>query len=152
MSNIKYILSFSEEDIKKLNGVLNTSKPNSKIFTRAKILMALYNSIEYPITIEEIAIQCNTSRTTVNNIRARLATLGFDETLFTHQRELPPVIPRTYGIEEQVISIALSTPPKGHKRWSEQLIATQCVSLGIIDSISQSTIHRFLRKHNISLK
>lgn len=152
MSNIKYILSFSEEDIKKLDGVLNTSKPNSKIFTRAKILMALYNSIEYPITIEEIAIQCNTSRTTVNNIRARLATLGFDETLFTHQRELPPVIPRTYGIEEQVISIALSTPPKGHKRWSEQLIATQCVSLGIIDSISQSTIHRFLRKHNISLK
>lgn len=152
MSNIKYILSFSEEDIKKLNGVLNTSKPNSKIFTRAKILMALYNSIEYPITIEEIAIQCNTSRTTVNNIRARLATLGFDETLFTHQRELPPVIPRTHGIEEQVISIALSTPPKGHKRWSEQLIATQCVSLGIIDSISQSTIHRFLRKHNISLK
>ncbi len=152
MPNIKYKLSFSQEDLVKLDQVLNTSNITSKIYTRAKILLALYKSIEQPITMEEIAYNCGTSRTTVNNIRAKLAKAGFDATLYTQEREQPAITPKTFGIEDKVIAIALSTPPKGHKRWSEQLIANQCISLGYVDSITQPTIHRFLKKHNITLK
>ena len=40
MPKTKYHLSFSENDIEKLNSVLSESNPDSKLHLRAKVLLA----------------------------------------------------------------------------------------------------------------
>ena len=139
MPNIKYKFSFSQENIDELQAVIETRMPNSKLVTRAKVLLALNDSIAHPITSEEIALQCNTSSTTVKNIRAKLAKEGFNSTLYP-KREIPAVTPKTSGIEEKVLQLIQTQPPKGRKKWSAQLLADQCVALGYVDSISHTSI------------
>ncbi len=126
MPNIKYSFSFSEEDIEELNEILVNSKPNSKLALRANILLTLCESQNKHLKTEEIASICHTTITTVQTVRSQYATEGLYATLYPRQRDLPPVVPITYGIEDKVISLVLSDPPQGYKRWTEVLLTNQC--------------------------
>jgi transposase len=51
--------------------------------------------------------------------------------------------------EANIVAIACSRPPEGAARWSISLIAKEVVLRGIIDKVSESTIARLLRCHEI---
>lgn len=148
---MRYKYTLSEEEYSQLQQVFNQSREGSKLKLRAAVLLKLYESNQNYLTSEEIAQCCNTSPTTVKKVRAQLAQEGLEATLYPQQRETPPVTPVTKGIEQQILSLAASEPPHGHKKWSVRLLAQQCVELGYIDSISHCTIARFLKKNNITL-
>jgi hypothetical protein len=49
-----------------------------------------------------------------------------------------------------VIALACSTPPEGQKTWTLQLLADKLVELQVVDTISDETVRRILKKTNSS--
>ncbi len=48
--------------------------------------------------------------------------------------------------EAKLIALACSEPPAGHARWSLRLLEKRVVELGIVETASDSTIGRVLKK------
>lgn len=84
---------------------------------------------------------------TVENVRQRLVTSGFEVTLNGKVREQPPVAKLLDGEQEaQLIAMRLGSPPKGFASWSLRLLARKVVELEIVESISHETVRRTLKK------
>jgi hypothetical protein len=74
------------------------------------------------------------------------------EFLKRKKRETPPVAPKISGeVEAHIIALACSPVPEGRAKWAVRLLADKCVELNYIDSISFKSVHRVLKKHNLSL-
>ena len=125
-----------------------------KLVTRAKIILLLDTSENRKATkFEEIAQRLNVSLTTVANVKtAFLAAENVSVFLQRKKREVPPVEPKITGeTEARIIALACSEAPEGCARWTLRLIAEKCVELQIVESLSFKTVHRLLKKHNLSL-
>ena len=91
------------------------------------------------------AFSCRTK--TVENIRQRLVTEGFEIALNGKKRDTPPRQKLLDGEQEaKVIALRLGKPPKGFANWTLRLLAEQVVALEIVDSISHETVRQTLKK------
>jgi hypothetical protein len=91
------------------------------------------------------AFGCRTK--SVENIRERFVTLGFELTLDGKPQSKPPREKLLDGEQEaKVIAIRLGTPPAGFSNWTLRLLAEQVVALEIVPSISYETIRQTLKK------
>jgi hypothetical protein len=102
---------------------------------------------------KEVAKYVSVSRQTVNEAkRDFLAAKSTTEFLQRKKREKPPVAPKITGeIEAKIIALACSEVPEGHARWTLQLLADKSVELNYINSITDMSVHRLLKKRNLSL-
>ncbi len=67
---------------------------------------------------------------TVENLRERLVTAGFDAALERKKRATPPTPRKLDGVgEAKLIAMRLGKPPAGYGRWSLQLLADELVAL-----------------------
>lgn len=48
--------------------------------------------------------------------------------------------------QAQLTVLACSTPPDGHARWTLKLLTNRLISLEVVDSISDETVRRELKK------
>jgi hypothetical protein len=128
-----------EEVVKKLNG-------SSQKVRRAQILLKA--DADGPgWTDQQIADAFGCRRQTVENVRQRLVTEGFEVTLQGKQPDSPPRRPVLDGKQQaQVIALRLGPPPKGFANWSLRLLAEKVVELEIVDSVSHETVRRTLKK------
>jgi hypothetical protein len=73
----------------------------------------------------------------IENLRKRLVTEGFDAALNRKVRESPPTPPLLDGQgEAKLIALRLGKSPVGYGTWTLQLLADELVSLEVVDSIS----------------
>jgi len=101
---------------------------------------------------EEIAERFKTSTVTVYNISRQFVEEGLQATLYHKKRETPPIQPLATGdIEARIIALACSEPPKGRTRWTLRLLEEKVIELQIVETISDNTIGRLLKKHRLSL-
>ena len=125
-----------------------------KLVNRARIILELDTSGGRKATRqEEIAKYVNVSRQTVNEAkRDFLVAESVTEFLQRKKRKTPPVAPKITGeVEAKIIALACSEVPQGHARWTLQLLADKSVELNYIDSITGMSVHRLLKKRNLSL-
>ena len=99
-------------------------------------------------TIEQSVGVCNA---TVEQVRRRFATQGFDAAVFRAvqtQRK-----PRVLDGEAEAFLVATvcSAPPEGHKRWNLFLLRDHLISAQYVDSVSHETVRQTLKKTNLSL-
>ncbi len=84
---------------------------------------------------------------TVENLRKRLVTEGFEAALNGKVRESPPTPPKLDGQgEAKLIALRLGKPPAGYGRWTLQLLADGLVALEVVDAISIETVRKTLKK------
>jgi len=89
------------------------------------------------------------SQNTVIHTRRKFAEEGLDAAIFRKKRLTPPVAPKVIGdVEAHIIAIACSAPPEGFTRWSMKMIADKIVLDGVVESISDETVRRRLKKIN----
>ena len=83
---------------------------------------------------------------TVEKLRKRLVTAGFETALNGKKCEKPSVPRKLDGEgEAKLIAMRLGKPPEGYGRWSLQLLADRLVSLEIVESISHETVRKTLK-------
>jgi transposase len=96
-------------------------------------------------TDREIAAALQVGVSTVERIRKRFVEGGIEWALT--ERPRPGGAPKLQGKDEAfLIATACSTPPPGRQRWTLKLLADRVVEVGVVDTISDETLRRTLKK------
>ncbi len=142
----KYIVRLTDEEREVLREVVKKLKGTSQKVRRAQVLLkADADGPNWTDKKIAEAVSCRTK--TVENIRQRLVTEGFEIALNGKERETPPRQKVLDGEQEaKVIALRLGEPPKGFANWSLRLLADQVVELGIVESVSHETLRKTLKK------
>jgi hypothetical protein len=142
----KYIVRLTDRERATLAGVVKKLKGSSQKVRRAQILLKA--DADGPgWTDQRIADAFDCRRQTVENVRRRLLTEGFEVTLQGKRPDSPPRRPVLDGKQQaELIALRLGQPPKGFANWSLRLLAEKVVELEIVDSISHETVRRTLKK------
>jgi hypothetical protein len=142
----KYIVRLTDEERETLYGVMKKLKGSSQQVRRAQMLLkADTNGPNWTDKQIAEAFSCRTK--TVENVRQRLVTVGFESALYGAKPQTPPRQKRLDGEQEaQIIALRLGTPPTGFANWSLRLLAEQVVELAMVDTVSHETLRKMLKK------
>lgn len=142
----KYIVRLTDTERESLRQVVAKFKGTSQKVRRAQVLLKA--DAEGPgWTDAKIADAFGCRTKTVENIRERFVTKGFQVTLNGEARLKPPRPKLLDGEQEaKLIAMRLSSPPPGFSNWTLRLLAGQVVALEIVESISHETVRRTLKK------
>jgi transposase len=142
----KYIVRLTDEERNRLRSVVKKLKGSSQKVRRAQMLLkADADGPNWPDRQIAEAFSCRTK--TVENVRQKFVTEGFDASLNRKKRDSPPRAKLLDGEQEaRMIALRLGKPPKGYANWSLRLLAEKVVELEIVESISYETIRRTLKK------
>ena len=142
----KYIVRLSEEERQLCQDVVKKLKGSSEKVRRAQILLkADADGPNWTDARIAEAFHCRVQ--TIENLRKRLVTEGFEAALNRKVRESPPTPPLLDGRgEAKLIALRLGKPPAGYGRWTLQLLADELVTLEVVDSVSIETVRQTLKK------
>jgi transposase len=147
-------IKLNEDQRKELLMFSKTGVHSAKLITRAGIILLLDTSVTgKAISFDEISKRLGISVTTVTKVKKDfLKSKDVKTFLQRKKRDTPPVAPKITGeVEARIIALACGTVPEGYAKWSLQLLADKSIELNYIDSVSDMSIHRLLKKHNLSL-
>ena len=142
----KYIVRLSDEERQVCQKVVKKLKGSSQKVRRAQILLqADADGPNWPDVRIAEAFHCRVQ--TIENLRKRLVTKGFETALNGKIRESPPTLPLLDGEREaKLIALRLGKPPAGYGRWTLRLLADELVALEVVESISHETVRQTLKK------
>lgn len=142
----KYIVRLTDGEQQNLKAIVSKFKGSSQKVRRAQVLLkADADGPRWTDARIAEAFGCRTK--TVENIRERFVTEGFEITLNGKPRPKPPSQKVLDGEQEaKVIALRLGSPPPGFANWTLRLLAEQVVALEIVESISHETLRRTLKK------
>ena len=142
----KYVVRLTDAERETLKQIVAKFKGTSQKVRRAQVLLkADAEGLGWTDAKIAEAFGCRTK--TVENIRQRLVTKGFEMTLDGQPRLKPPREKLLDGEQEaKVIAMRLSSPPPGFANWTLRLLAERVVALEIVESISYETVRRTLKK------
>lgn len=142
----KYIVRLTKPERKTLEDVIKKLKGTSQKVRRAHILLKA--DVDGPAwTDARIAEAFDCREQTIENLRKRLVTEGFELALNGKKRQTPPTKPLLDGKgQAKLISMRLGKPPAGYGRWTLQLLADELIALEIVESISYETVRQTLKK------
>lgn len=142
----KYIVRLSDAERETLRQVIKKLKGTAGKVRRAQILLKA--DADGPNWTDRKIAEAFSCRTkTVENIRQRLVTEGFEIALCGKKREKPPRTKALDGKQEaKLIAMRLGQPPQGFANWSLRLLAQKVVELGLVDAISHETVRQTLKK------
>ena len=142
----KYVVRLSDEERGVCQAILKHLKGSSQQFRRAQILLKA--DVAGPGGSDaKIAEAVNGRVQTIENLRKRLVTEGFELALEGKKRQEPPTPCKLDGeTEAKWIAMRLGKPPAGYGHWTLQLLADELVALEIVDAISHETVRKVLKK------
>lgn len=144
----KYKVTLTAEERQLLHDLVTTGKAAAKKLAHARILLKADAAPAGPAWLDQpIADAVEVSVATVERVRQRFVEQGLDAALNRKPRERPGREPKLDGrAEARLIAVACSAPPEGRKEWTMRLLADKLVELEAVDSISDETVRRALKK------
>lgn len=142
----KYIVRLSDAERKLLQDIVKKFKGSSQKVRRAQVLLkADVNGPAWTDAIISEAFGCRIK--TVENIRQRIVTEGFEIALNGKKQVKPPRKKVLDGKQEaKVIALRLGKPPQGFSNWTLRLLAEKVVELEIVEFVSHETLRTTLKK------
>lgn len=148
--NKRYLVKLDKDERRQLSE--RVRKENKKVAakkrTHAQILLLADSGDSGPgWTDEAIAQACQVTVRTVENVRKRLVLEGLEAAL-NRKPQVRPSRPKMLDREKeaQVVKLCCEQAPQGHARWTLKLLAARLVELEIVESISEETVRRCLKK------
>jgi transposase len=139
-------LQLQPDEVGYLNAFINTGKRSARAIKRAHVLLHLHEGR----STRQAGELAGVSQGTVYNLYARYRSEGVEAALSEKPRSGQP--PRlNLRQQAEVTTLACSTPPSGHGRWTIRLLADKAVEVGIVEHIAPETVRQFLKKTNSSL-
>ena len=136
-----YAVHLTDDEQGQLRQMLRGGSYQSRTLTRARILLLA----DEGLADKEIVAALGTSMSTVGRIRTQFAARGLDAALYEAPR--PGGKPTLDGAgEAYLVALACSDPPQGRGAWTMQLLADRLITLGVVETISDETVRRTLKK------
>lgn len=149
MSDKRYVVRLTQGERDHLSALLGSSQRVArKKLVRAQVLLKVDEGEHGPAWTDEKAAEAfDLHINSIHSIRKDLVFRGFEEAL----ERRPQATPRRQPVfdqesEKDVLTLAVSSPPDGHARWTLRLLADEVVRLDIVDSVSHETVRKTLKK------
>ena len=140
-----YIVNLTDDERQELFDLVKKGRASARKLSRAHILLQAHDGA----TDEAIAASLHVGRATVERTRKRFIEGNLERALNEdHRAGRAPMLDDKQAA--WLIATACSTPPAGQKRWTMQLLADQMVRLEQVESISDETVRRTLKKTHSS--
>jgi DNA-binding transcriptional LysR family regulator len=143
----KYRVTLTEEERAALAQMVARGKAAARKLTHARILLLADDALGEGHADEQIVAALGTSLRTVSRVRQQLVTAGLDVAI--RRRRQPPrpdQIKIKGDVEQRLVELACSDPPRGRRHWTVQLLADELVVLGLVDRIGLETVRLALKK------
>ena len=137
----QFVVLLSEEERQQLKDMTRKGVISARVMTRAQVLLLTDQQLEDG----DVAGRLSINRITVANLRRKYVEGGLQAALYEKERpkQAPKLDPKQTAV---LIAETCSKAPKGREKWTMQLLADRMVTLGAVDSISDETIRRTLKK------
>jgi Homeodomain-like domain len=147
----KYVVRLSESERNALSGLISKRRVSGQKVLRARVLLKA--DVDGPCWIDaEIARAFDCRTKTVENIRERFVTEGFEIALNGKPKSRFRGKVLTGDQEAKIIALRLGPPPKGFANWTLRLLSEQAVALEIVESVSHETLRGTLKKTTLRRK
>ena len=135
------IVRLTDEQRGDLNRRLERDSLNGRQRRRLQILLLA----DQGQTDGQIAQATGAGGSTVERLRKRFASEGLEAALAEKPRSGAPA--KLDGKQEaMIVALACSAAPEGQSQWSARLLANRVVAMEIVESLSESSVRRLLKK------
>jgi hypothetical protein len=145
---VKYKVTLTSEERQQLEKLVSSGKSAARKLTQARVLL-LADEGEYGPgrTTASIVAALGVGERTVEQIRKRFVMESLEAAMNPRAQPRRPDKVKIQGrVEEQLVQLACSDPPRGRSPWTLELLADEMVILGHVDSVSTETIRAPLKK------
>lgn len=149
----RYRVTLTDQERWELDALTRTNKTNARQFLYARALLLCDSGPGGPSwTVERTAEALGVTPRTIEHLKKRFVEEGLAATLERKLREKPPrEVIFDGAFRARLTALACSPAPKGRQRWTVRLLAEKAVELNLAPSVSPMTVHRILKKRNLSL-
>lgn len=145
MPREKYEIHLTELQRKELQELVSKGRAKAREIKHANVLLLS----EQGKTYKEIEKALNVSHQTILTIRKRFTLENLKSALVDRPR--PGVKSKLDDKgEAYLISLSCSNPPEGREIWTMQMLADKLIELKVVDSISDETVRRHLKKTRLN--
>lgn len=139
--NLKHRVQLSDAQREQLRQFIRRGDVKAREVTRAQTLLLADQRTADHAVADALAI----SPRTVARTRQRFCEAGLKAAL--HDRPRPGAPPKLDERQSaHLFVIACSDPPDGRRQWTMHLLADRLVRLAVVESISDETVRRTLKK------
>jgi hypothetical protein len=143
----KYRVTLDSQERTALEQLVSTGKSASRKLAHARILLLADTASGGDHTDEDIVTALGVSPRTIARVRMRFVTEGIEAAIdHRPQPPRPDKIKIKGDVEQKLVELACTDPPRGRCHWTLQLLADEMVVLGLVDSISTETVRQALKK------
>lgn len=149
----KYIIALTPEERQQIEIVARSYRHSARERSRAKILLLADQNQPGSCHRKdrEIAEQLGCTPLHVEKTRQKAIERGAVESLKHKPQENRRVRKLDGAAEAQLTTLACSQTPEGRKTWTLQMLADQLIQMKVVDSVSDTTIYRTMKKTRSSL-
>jgi len=150
--NKKYIVELTSEERSQLNQIINAERMAAHKRRHARMLLKLEQSSDGPgWSDRQVAEAFDCTARSAERLRRRLVERGLEGALEHGNRGSYRARALDGVAEAHLMALACGDAPEGRNRWTVRLLADQMVCWGLVESCSKSSVHRVLKKTNLSL-
>ena len=148
MSTKKYVVHLTKTERSNLEKLVRSQKTSSLQTKRARVLLLSdMNHAEGRRPDWQIGEIIGFSEKQVRRIRQKYVLQGLEATLQRQVRADAGIPQKIDGkVEAELVALACSTPPRGHQRWTLQLLVDEMCRLKIVTSVCPETVRKTLKK------
>jgi transposase len=148
----RYRVTLTRQERTQLEQLAGNPKTARQRFLHARALLLVDVADGGPgWKVADVAQALGITSRTIEHIKERFVEEGVEAALDRKPHEGPPRLVFDGRFEARLTALACSEAPSGYSRWTIRLLAEKVVALDIAPQVSTMTIHRVLKKTNLSL-
>ena len=148
----RYKITLTQEERGQLEELTHSGKTAASKFIHARALL-LCDAGEFgtPWKVADVAEALGITARTIEHLKERFVEEGIEAALVRKPAVKPPMLTFDGAFDARLTALACSPAPAGRARWTVRLLAEKVVELKIAPKVSTMSIHRALKKTNLSL-
>ena len=144
----KYLVTLTPDERDDLSRLIAAGRGKARTLAHARTLLKADSADGGPGWDDaRIAEAVSVGERTVSRVRQRFVERGLEAALHRKPQDKPSRERKLDGAAEaRLVAVACSKAPEGRAEWTMQLLADKLVELGVVESISDETVRRTLKK------
>jgi hypothetical protein len=148
----RYKVTLTPEERRQLEELTRHGKTAAAKFIHARALLLCDAGPQgTPWKVADVAAALGITTRTIEHLKERFVEAGIEAALVRKPAVKAPKRTFDGAFDARLTALACSPAPAGRARWTIRLLAEQVVELKIAPSVSAMSIHRALKKTNLSL-
>ena len=148
----RYKVTLTEDERRQLETLTRSGKAAASKFIHARALL-LCDAGPHgdPWKVADVAQALGITTRTIEHLKERFVEEGIEVALDRKPSTKAPKLTFDGAFDARLTALACSPAPAGRARWTVRLLAEKVVELKIAPKVSTMSIHRALKKTNLSL-